>query len=469
MSLRTLLLAAVTYVLLLAIVAFGVPLALSMRARVNAEVRTQAQAQAGLVAATAGDLLGPSSRQELESLAQTAAASLRGRVLIVSAGGRVLVDSAGPAEIGSSYLSRPEIRAALAGHPVQLQRTSKTLGKQILATAVPIIHNGRTSGAVRVTQSVSAVHEAVQAAEAAIALIGLTVLALGLVAGSLLASRIGRPLRRLESVASRVAQGDLRARAEVEGSLEQRSLSSSFNEMTDRIDHLVRAQQDFVADASHQLRTPLTGLRLRLEEAIALAGPDAATDLHAAIGEVDRLSHTVDELLLLSRAGGRPFSATSVDLADIATEAVSRWSPQASERAIRLLRHREDAPGTAWAARADLERALDALLENALRYSPEGSTVTVASGPGRIEIRDRGPGVAPDERELVFERFRRGSAGANGPPGNGLGLPIARELAREWGGDIAIEGRDGGGTVAALTLPPDGMPDSTHDSRFARA
>lgn len=226
MSLRARLLGAVTYVLLLAIIAFGVPLALSLRARVNAEVRTQAQAQADLVAATAGDLLGPASHAELATLARTAASSVRGRVLVVNATGHVLVDSAGPAEVGTSYLSRPEIARALAGRQVQVQRASRTLGKEILATAVPIIHNGRTAGAVRVTQSVSAVHQAVLRVELAIALIGLIVLALGLLAGSLLAGQIGRPLRRLEAVARRVAQGDLRARATIEGSLEQRSLSS---------------------------------------------------------------------------------------------------------------------------------------------------------------------------------------------------------------------------------------------------
>ena len=179
--------------LLLAIVAFGIPLALSMSARVNAEVRTQARAQADLVAATAGDLLGPASRRELATLAVTASGSLQGRVLIVNAGGHVLADSAGPAELGTSYLSRPEIRGALGGHQVQLQRTSRTLGQQILATAAPIIHNGRTAGAVRVTQSIAAVRQAVHNAELAIGLIGATVLALGLAAGTLLAGQIADP------------------------------------------------------------------------------------------------------------------------------------------------------------------------------------------------------------------------------------------------------------------------------------
>ena len=108
--------------------------------------------------------------------------------------------------------------------------------------------------------------------------------------------------------------------------------------MTDRIDRLMSAQQDFVADASHQLRTPLTGLRLRLEEAKALsAGPEATAELDAAIGEVDRLSHTVDELLLLSRAGERPLAGASVDLGDLVIDALRRWRPggvRARDRAV---------------------------------------------------------------------------------------------------------------------------------------
>jgi signal transduction histidine kinase len=468
--LRTLLLGALAYVLLLAIIAFGVPLGLTLSARVNGEVRSDARAQAIFVALSAADLLGPSHRTELQTLAATAASSLRGRVIIVDGSGAVLVDSAGPAQTGESYLSRPEIARALAGKQVQLQRDSRTLGRGILATAVPIIHDGRVAGAVRVTQSVAAVHQAVRQVELALVVIALVVLAVGLLAGAVLASRIGRPLRELEAVARRVAQGDLSARATVEGSLEQRSLSSSFNEMTDRIARLLSAQREFVADASHKLRTPLTGLRLRLEEARELASvPDAEAELDAAIGEVDRLSHTVEELLVLSRGGERRLVGAPVGLADLVDAAAERWQRAASERRVSIEVRHDGESGSVWAARADLERALDALLDNALRYSPAGGTVTVARAAGRIEVRDRGPGIADDELELVFERFYRGRAGVEGPPGSGLGLPIARELIREWGGEVTLQSRDGGGTIAILNFVQASGVESDADGHFARA
>jgi signal transduction histidine kinase len=442
-------------VLLLAVVALAIPLAINLSARVTAEVRTQAQAQADLVAATARDLLGARQRQELQRLAQTAAASVRGRILIVDAKGAVLVDSAGPAEVGSSYESRPEIQAALKGRQVQVQRASRTLGQEILATAVPIVRNGRPAGAVRVTQSIAAVHSAVRRAEFGLILIGLIVLALGLLAGAVIAGQVARPLRRLEQVARRVAQGDMTARAQLEGSAEQQSLASSFNEMTGRIERLIGAQRQFVADASHQLRTPLTGLRLRLEGARANApAPEVADDLDAAVAEVDRLAQTVEELLVLSRGGERQVTGVAMDLDELARSSARRWRTAAEQHGLTIARSsNEGSRGRVWAAQADVERALDCLLENALNYSARGSTVEVVSAPGRIEVRDRGPGIDADERETVFERFHRGRAGLAGPPGTGLGLSIARELARGWGGNVTLQSRMGGGCVATLLLP----------------
>lgn len=453
MSLRLGLLLAIAYVLVLAIVAFEMPIALSLRDRVDAEIRTQAASEADVLAAAAGPLLAPGRRAELGPVAATVARSVRGRVVVVDGSGRVVADSAWAARPGVSYATRPEIIEALAGRRYQKTRPSLTLGSRILATAAPVLRHGTIAGAVRVTQSVAAADRAVRRVTVDLALVGTIVLLLGLAVGAVIARLVSRPMQRLEAAARRIAGGDLDARAAVEGSTEQRSLTRSFNEMAERLGRALRSQRRFVADASHQLRTPLTGLRLRIEEAFAAGVPAAAAavELEHGLREVDRLARTVEELLVLSQAGETDAPGEEVELAAVAHAALERWRQYAGERGIELAG--DGAPSVVWCARADVDRALDALVENALGYSPPGTAVAVAAGEGRIEVRDEGPGLAPGEEDEVFERFRRGRGSLDGPPGSGLGLSIARELARRWGGEATLANRPGGGCCATLLFP----------------
>jgi two-component system, OmpR family, sensor kinase len=453
-SLRTGLVLAMAYVLLLAILALGVPLALNVRDRVDSEVRSQARSQADVVAATASDLL-DAAPIAARRLARTAAESVRGRVVIVDRRGRVLADSAGSAARGESYASRPEIGAALDGRAFQETRDSETLDEELLATAVPVLDDGRPAGAVRVTQSVDAVDRAVWRSVAGLALLGAVVLLLGLAVGAVIARRIARPLARLDATARDIAGGDLERRAPVEGTAEQRSLARSFNAMTGRLAQALHAQRQFVADASHQLRTPLTGLRLRLEEARAeSADPAARAEIDEGIHEVDRLSAMVEELLVLSRAGeaGAATEAETLDLGAAVEAAGRRWEGPAREGGVDLsVRHANGALPVR-CSRAALERAVDALVENAIRYSPAGAEVEIVAGEAGLEVLDRGPGLQPGEEEAVLRRFHRGSAGRRGPAGTGLGLAIAGELAGTWGGELRIANRDDGrGARAVLT------------------
>ena len=464
LSLRTRLILSLAYVLVLAVVSLGIPLALSLRDRVNAEVHSQALSQADVVAATSADLLVPLNTPALTAVVRSSAASVRGRVIVVNARGLVVADSAGSATIGGDYGTRPEIAAALRGGAVQTERASHSLGQEILATATPIVRGGRAIGAVRITQSIAAVQRAVNSTVAKLVLIAGTVLLLGLIAGALIARAVARPLGRLESAAKRIESGDLSARAIVEGSSEQRSLSISFNEMAARIQRLLMAQREFVADASHQLRTPLTALRLRLEEARAVGvSAQAAREIDAGASEVDRLAAIVEEMLVLSRAEDRASAGEPVLLRDASASAARRWAIAAETAGIALgvldetaalaapvPDDREEAAGVVVCARADLDRALDALIENALRYAPSGGEVTIASGPSWLEVRDRGPGLQEGEEELVFERFHRGSAGRRGPAGSGLGLATARTLAHAWGGEVTLRNRSDGGVLARL-------------------
>jgi signal transduction histidine kinase len=445
------------------IVALEVPLGISLRDRVDAEVRSQADSQADVLAATASDSVVPPHRAVLNPLMGRAARAARGRALIVDRRGRVIADSGGSGSLGTDYSGRPEIARALTGETNQLRRHSDTLNEDILATAVPVVQGGRTVGAVRITQSVAAVDRAVRRSTVGLVAIGVLVLLAGIGAALFIAGQFAGPVRRLEGAAERVAAGDLNTRAEVEGSSEQRSLALAFNGMTERLGRLLRSHEEFVADASHQLRTPLTGLRLRIEEAQAARSPeDAAVELEAATRELERLSQTIDELLLLSRAGERDVPGEKLELVDAAGAAAERWSAAAAQKQITVALQKADG-ASAFCARVDLDRAVDAVIENALAYSPAGATIEVAASGTGIDILDRGPGLAPGEDEAVFERFHRGSAARGGPAGTGLGLPIARELMRPWGGSVTLHTRPGGGTHARIELPAftDALPPVT--------
>ena len=279
-------------------------------------------------------------------------------------------------------------------------------------------------------------------------------LGLGLIAGALIAQQIARPIRRLDD-RRRPGGGaatSTRGRRSRAAPSSARSLAS-FNEMTERVSRLLRSQRDFVADASHQLRTPLTGLRLQLEE-VRDATPDSdprAQRLDAGMSEVDRLSQIVDELLVLSRAGEHELPGSEDrSRARRPTGPLERWQKAADDAGIELVRGtgrgrvdglvhgRRPRPR---ARRADRER--DPLLA-----APESRRHDRRLAADGIEVLDRGPGLESGEEEAVFERFHRGRAGRQGVTGTGLGLPIARELVEQWGGSVTIANREERGARA---------------------
>jgi signal transduction histidine kinase len=455
MSLRLRLLGAVAYILLLIIVALEVPLALNIARRVDAEVKNDAASQAFVVAAGAsGSMDKPAN---LQSLAQKAGNDLGARVIIVNRRGLLKADSAGPELLNTSYASRDEIRSALSGLRAQGERHSDELGADILYTAVPVAdENRQTVGAVRVTQSVEAVNDRVRRSVLALVGIGVFALLLGLGLAWLLAETLSRPLRQLAASARRVEAGDLSTRAEVKGATEQQEVAHAFNDMTERLERVLDAQREFVANASHQLRTPLTGLRLRLESAaMKAAGTDMETELIAAEREVDRLSRLLTALLTLAREGQAPTPGRAVSLDEAAAGAHARWSDRAEQDGGRIALAGSEA-ATACASDDDVAIMLDNLIENAIHYSPSGTTVSIRWGRTGPEVwlavEDEGPGIAPGEEETLFDRFARGRAGKT-MPGTGIGLAVVQMLARRWRGRASIRNRPEGGARVEVWLP----------------
>jgi two-component system, OmpR family, sensor kinase len=270
-------------------------------------------------------------------------------------------------------------------------------------------------------------------------------------------------LRGLARTARQIAAGDLRTRATPAGSAEQVEVANAFNDMTNRLVRALDAQRDFVANASHQLRTPLTGLRLRLESASLRAeDPDLKRDLVAGELETERLAKLLTNLLRLAQDGQPPATATSIALAAVAERAADRWRDQAELDGHAIELAGEGEPHVR-ASAGDLDTMVDNLVENALNYTAPDTPIRIEwgrdGGDAFIAVLDRGAGIDAEESERVFDRFYRGSASRGGAvAGTGLGLAIVDALARRWGAHAALTGRTGGGTRAELRFAAAGTP-----------
>jgi signal transduction histidine kinase len=288
---------------------------------------------------------------------------------------------------------------------------------------------------------------------------GLLALTLAVVVALPIVRWILRPVRRLDEGTGRVASAVLAGGApdpvaDGSGPPELRRLSVSFDRMASTVAQAYGAQRAFVADASHQLRNPLTALRLRLSNLDGHVDPVAQEDQVAALEEAERLSTLLDGLLALARAE-RTAPLVPVDVDAGVDDRIEAWRPLADHSGLRL--RREGPHGLRVTATAGaIETLLDAVLDNAVKFTPSGGsvTVTVAAEPEVVEIavRDTGPGVPPDELDRATDRFWR-SPGHSSVDGSGLGLAIAARTVELAGGDLTLSLPRGGGLRIAARLP----------------
>jgi len=451
MRLRSRLILAFTYILTTIIVALTVPLALNLRDRTYAELEGETLRNGQILAGIIGESNVDDERAIRVIWRQAGLSDAVERLVVVDEEGVVTFDSAGDDPPGTPFatLERPEIVQALdpvRPEPTAVRRFSEELGRTIMVAAAPIIDE-QVVGAVRLTRRIDEVEAAVRRTTLGLVVVGVAGLIAGVVIAFGLAGSLARPMQRLADTAVRLGRGDLQARAgDVAGAKEVQDLAASFDEMADRLERTVRAQREFVANASHQLRTPLTGMKLRIESAAAEAGDDdQRARLAAADREVDRLSEIVDRLLGAAREIEEG-AITRTDLDDASRRAIERWQARAAQMESSLSARRGDDLGDAQANPADVDQILDNLLDNAIAYAP-GPIEIETRADGRhveLDVRDHGPGIAQDERERVAERFFRGRGAPSG--GSGLGLAIARELAEKWGGSLTVDQPDGEGT-----------------------
>lgn len=433
------------FVLAVLAIPLGIVFARIERDRLTARLESDASVLATLVE----EPLEENQPFDFQRVAADYASDSDARVVITDGQGLSVADT--ESESGRRFASRPEISSALDGDRASGIRHSETLGTDLFYVAVPVASAGEVYGAVRLSFPTDEVDSRVTRAWLALAALGLVVLAATAFVGWILARSVTKPMRDLEIASGRLAGGDLDARApESYGPPEIRHLAAEFNSMAARLQDLVASQNAFVADASHQLRTPLTALRLRIEN-LADDGIDE-DDREAALAEIDRLTDLVNQLLLLARTDAAEQNLTRIDLGALLRERQSAWQPLAEDKGVVV---RLDAPKSlsVVAIPGALEQIVDNLLENAIEVAPVGSEVALCAaettGVAHLHVVDGGPGMSDSERLHAFDRFWQADPKR---AGSGLGLSIVQELTERCGGEIRLEPAQPSGIDAHVRL-----------------
>jgi signal transduction histidine kinase len=411
-------------------------------------------------------------------LASTASVTRGGQIAFHQA---QVVDKGMPAGNWVRLADRVDAPGGRANTDLSAQTFTETIGSRVIAaTPVYLVGKGPLVGTVILARSTQSLDRDIVelwvrfGTIAAAAMIGAALLAFGL------ARWVSRPLKGLDNAARRLADGDLANRATVgSGPPELRRLGATFNTMAGRLEALVHGNRAVIADVSHQLRTPLAALRLRLDLLAADTDPATGHELAGALDELARLSRLVDGLLTVARAENVVPVPLAVDVAEVARERVVAWHPVADDRSIvltatpaggggpagarsvgRLAGGGSSGPSAgasvlAWIGEGHLEQILDNLIANALEALSPGNRVTVTAtatpSGARITVSDNGPGMSAEDRERAFLRFSTSS-----PNGTGLGLAIVHRLATSNGGTASLAETPGGGLTVTLDFP--GVP-----------
>lgn len=324
-----------------------------------------------------------------------------------------------------------------------------------IAVASPVIRDGDVAAVVFTDSPTGRLRSRIVDGWLPIAFGEAAAMLLAAAAALVLTGWVLRPVRTLDRATHEISVGTFKWRvAAASGPPELRRLAQSFNEMADHVEDVLEQQRAFVADASHQLRNPLAALLLRID-LLGLELPDGHEEVASVRAEGQRLARVLDDLLDLALAEHSPADLRLTDVAEVAAERVAAWEPAAA-RAEVTLRYTGPAALTGWADPVGLSSALDAVVDNAVKFSPPGEQVTLdaAARGDRVEVvvSDCGPGLTEDELSRIGDRFWRSSRHQN-VSGSGLGLSITRALLAAGDAEVGFAPNTPSGLRVRITLP----------------
>ncbi|GGU98780.1 two-component sensor histidine kinase [Streptomyces filipinensis] len=394
---------------------------------------------------------------DVPELVESFARRTGSHVVVVDGEGRLLADSRDAVPAGTDLSAQPDIAAALRNASRARTQRDPALDEAAFFATVPGASGATVRCVVRASFPLTTVTSKVHDAWLVLAAVGLGVLAAVALIALALARWITRPVRALEHATTQLADGTLKDLPATDlGPPELRRLAASFVRTATRLQHLLKAQHAFASEASHQLKTPLTALRLRLENFEPHLDPRARSSLDEAVDEVERLSRMVHGLLALARLENAATTPEAADLDSAVADRAAVWTAFAGEHRVDIVVVGPKI-GRVRAIPGALDQIIDNLLSNALRVAPPGTTITLATAwaggtPATVELHviDQGPGMTEEQRRRAFDRFWRANDADH--EGTGLGLPIVQQLARASGGDVTLRAAVGGGLDAVVRL-----------------
>lgn len=361
-----------------------------------------------------------------------------------------------------------ERQAALAGRRGEAVLSSLPWKADRVVVAEPVYDGGDLVGAVVTVSEASEVSRTIWSSWGILVAAGVAMCVLAVVIAHRTAGWVLRPVRAVDTAMGEIGRGRLDARIPPStGPPELREVITRFNAMAARVEHSMQRQQEFVSNASHELRNPLNALMLRVEDLALSTPPEHATEVAHVRAEAVRMAHILDALLLLADDANLAAAAHPVDVAELVGRRVESWRLLAVGRELYLA---DTVPDSAWAEVNEivLECAFDAVMDNAVKFSPDGGRIDVSvtladddpagAGAVRVTVRDHGAGVPPEELERLAERFWR-SPGHGTVRGSGLGLAIASELLATGGGGLRLALPRSGGLEVRLQVPALGARD----------
>jgi signal transduction histidine kinase len=438
------------------LVAAVVPLALKAAAHERDSFVNDAAASARSVAAIATERLGSHAADPALSAALLSAARQGDELLVLDKAGKVVI-SQGVAHEAWRHLAREAKE--------QDTPTTELTRDRVIAVET-VWSNGKNGGepigTIVLERPTAQLNENIANLWLYLILLSCSAMAAAALIAIYFARWVSKPLGRLDTAARRIADGELSVRAGTgSGPPELRRMAATFNMMAGRLETLVHGHRAMLADVSHQLRTPLTALRLRLDLLAVDSPPADAEELAGAQEEIARLSRLVDGLLATARAESVTEQLENIDVVAAVTERAAAWQPVADGHDVKLAMDMSGIPGGKEAGHplvalgsGHLEQILDNLLDNAITAIGDGGgivTVSVAStatAGTTLTVADNGPGMTPQERSRAFLRFASGAAS-----GTGLGLAIVHRLVTSNGGTILLDDTPGGGLTVMLQFP----------------